>query len=64
MNLRDDVDRDNAVTRPSPNIPVGRNFLSFIGATPLYVAAKHGDVEMMRLLLKYGAIRRSTPCRR
>jgi hypothetical protein len=48
-------DRDNAVTRPPPNIPVGRNFLSFIGATPLYVAAKHGDVEMMRLLLKHGA---------
>jgi uncharacterized protein len=48
-------DRDNAVTRLPPNIPVGRNFLSFIGATPLYVAAKHGDVEMMRLLLKYGA---------
>ena len=48
-------DRDNAVTRLPPNIPVGRNFLSFIGATPLYVAAKHGDVEMMRLLLKHGA---------
>jgi len=48
-------DRDNAVTRTPPNIPVGRNFLSFIGATPLYVAAKHGDVEMMRLLLRYGA---------
>ena len=48
-------DRDNAVTRLPPNIPVGRNFLSFIGATPLYVAAKHGDVEMMRVLLKYGA---------
>jgi hypothetical protein len=48
-------DRDHGATRLPANIPVGRNFLSFVGATPLYVAAKHGDVEMMRLLLKYGA---------
>ena len=34
-----------------PNIPVGRNFLSFIGATPFYLAAKHGDVAMMRVLM-------------
>ena len=37
-------DRDLAATKLPPNIPVGRNFLSFIGATPFYVAAKHGDV--------------------
>ena len=35
-------DRDLAATRLPPNISVGRNFLSFVGATPFYVAAKHG----------------------
>jgi ankyrin repeat protein len=48
-------DRDLAATRLPPNIPVGRNFLSFIGATPFYVAAKHGDVALMRLLVASGA---------
>jgi ankyrin repeat protein len=48
-------DRDLAATKLPPNIPVGRNFLSFIGATPFYVAAKHGDVEMMKVLLAHGA---------
>ena len=41
-------DRDLAATRLPPNIPVGRNFLTFIGATPFYVASKHGDVAFMR----------------
>jgi ankyrin repeat protein len=48
-------DRDLAATKLPPNIPVGRNFLSFVGATPFYVAAKHGDVALMRLLLANGA---------
>lgn len=48
-------DRDLAATRLPPNIPVGRNFLSFIGGTPFYVAAKHGDVALMRLLIASGA---------
>jgi uncharacterized protein len=48
-------DRDLAATKLPPNIQVGRNFLSFVGATPFYVAAKHGDVALMRLLVTYGA---------
>ena len=48
-------DRDLAVTRPPPNIPVGRNFLSFVGATPFYVAAKHSDTALMRLLVEFKA---------
>lgn len=48
-------DRDLAVTKLPPNIPVGRNFLSFVGATPFYLAAKHGDVALMRLFLENGA---------
>jgi hypothetical protein len=43
------------VTKAPPNISVGRNFLSFVGATPFYVAAKHSDVALMRLLVEYGA---------
>ena len=34
---------------------MGRNFLSFIGATPFYLAAKHGDVDLMQLLVEHGA---------
>jgi ankyrin repeat protein len=48
-------DRDLAATKLPPNIPVGRNFLTFIGATPFYVASKHGDVAFMRLLLEFKA---------
>jgi ankyrin repeat protein len=48
-------DRDLAATKLPPNIPVGRNFLTFIGATPFYLAAKHGDVALMRLLVANGA---------
>jgi ankyrin repeat protein len=48
-------DRDLAATKLPPNIPVGRNFITFIGATPFYLAAKHGDVEYMRLLLEHKA---------
>src|SRR5262249_52329002 len=45
-------DRDLAATKLPPNIPVGRNFLTFIGATPFYVAAKHADTALMRLLVE------------
>jgi uncharacterized protein len=48
-------DRDLAATKLPPNIPVGRNFLTFVGATPFYLAAKHGDVALMRLLVENGA---------
>jgi hypothetical protein len=53
-------DRDLAATKLPPNIPVGRNFLSFIGATPFYVAAKHGDLALMRILVEHGADPRMT----
>ncbi len=48
-------DRDLGVVRQPPNIPIGRNYLSFVGATPFYLAAKHGDVELMRVLADAGA---------
>ena len=46
---------DLGVVKPPPAISTGRDFLSFVGATPFYLAAKHADVELMRLLVEYGA---------
>ena len=46
---------DLGIVKPPPNISVGRNFISFVGATPFYLAAKHADVDLMKLLLAYGA---------
>lgn len=43
------------ITRNPPNIPLGRHYLSFIGATPFYIAARNGDVAYMKLLVKHGA---------
>jgi ankyrin repeat protein len=42
-------------TKNPPNINLGRHYLSFVGATPFYAAARNGDIQMMKLLLKYGA---------
>ena len=38
-----------------PDIVVGRNYLSYVGATPFYLAARNGDVALMRLLAANGA---------
>ena len=46
---------DLGIVKPPPGISVGRNFLSFVGATPFYLAAKHADVDLMRLLVRHGA---------
>ena len=48
-------DRNRGAVKLPPNISVGRNWLSFIGATPFYLAAKHCDVDLMRLLADNGA---------
>ena len=42
-------------TRNPPNINLGRHYLSFVGATPFYSAARNGDPTMMRLLLEFKA---------
>ena len=46
---------DLGVTKRPPGISVGRDFLSFVGATPFYLAAKHADLDLMRLLVEHGA---------
>lgn len=48
-------DRDIGSVKSPPNIAIGRNYLSFVGATPFYIAAKGADVPLMRLLAKHGA---------
>ena len=48
-------DRDDGEVKSPPNIRVGRDYISLVGATPFYLAAKNGDVELMGLLVKHGA---------
>jgi ankyrin repeat protein len=47
--------KQGGAAKNPPNIQLGRHFLSYVGATPFYVAAKNGDVALMRLLLDGGA---------
>ncbi len=42
-------------TKNPPNINLGRHYLSFVGSTPFYNAARNGDAPMMRLLVEHGA---------
>ena len=48
-------DRDLGTVRPPPSISIGRGYLSYVGATPFYLAAKGADVALMRLLVEHGA---------
>ena len=47
--------KEGGTARNPPNIRLGRHLLSYIGATPFYVAAKNGDIELMRLLAEFKA---------
>jgi ankyrin repeat protein len=47
--------KEGGTARNPPNIRLGRHLLSYIGATPFYVAAKNGDAPLMRLLAERGA---------
>jgi ankyrin repeat protein len=47
--------KEGGTARNPPNIRLGRHLLSYIGATPFYVAAKNGDAPLMRLLADNGA---------
>ncbi|WP_428100010.1 ankyrin repeat domain-containing protein [Candidatus Rariloculus sp.] len=42
-------------TRNLPGLMLGRHYLSYRGATPLYVAARNGDYRLMELLVEFGA---------
>jgi ankyrin repeat protein len=47
--------KEGGTARNPPNIRLGRHLLSYNGATPFYVAAKNGDVALMRLLVEFKA---------
>jgi uncharacterized protein len=47
--------KDFGVVKSPPDIPTGRHNISYVGATPFYVAAQTGDVAYMRLLAENGA---------
>jgi ankyrin repeat protein len=47
--------KEGGTARNPPNIQLGRHFLSYVGATPFYVASKNGDAPLMRVLVEGGA---------
>ena len=47
--------KEGGTARNPPSIQLGRHLLSYVGATPFYVAAKNGDVPYMKLLADHGA---------
>ncbi len=47
--------KEGGTARNPPNIRLGRHLLSYNGATPFYIAAKNGDLELMRLLVQFKA---------
>jgi ankyrin repeat protein len=48
-------DRDLGTVRSPASISIGRNWMSFVGATPFFIAAKGADLALMRLLVEHGA---------
>ncbi|HEY2382166.1 MAG TPA: ankyrin repeat domain-containing protein [Terriglobia bacterium] len=48
-------DKEGGTMKNPPLIQLGRHYLTFVGATPFYIAAHNGDVEYMRLLADHGA---------
>jgi len=48
-------DKEGGTVKNPPNIDLGRHLLSYVGATPFYVAAQNGDAQLMRLLAENGA---------
>src|SRR5438128_3803049 len=48
-------DKEGGTTRNPPLITLGRHYLTYIGATPFYLAAHNGDAPYMRLLADHGA---------
>ena len=48
-------DKEGGTMRNPPLILLGRHYLTYVGATPFYVAAHNGDAPYMRLLADHGA---------
>jgi uncharacterized protein len=48
-------EKEGGTMRNPPLIQLGRHYLTYVGATPFYLAAHNGDAPYMRLLAKHGA---------
>ncbi len=48
-------DKEGGTMRNPPLIQLGRHYLTYVGATPFYIAAHNGDAPYMRLLAEHGA---------
>jgi ankyrin repeat protein len=48
------------LSRNPPLLQIGRHYLAYVGSTPFYLAARNGDVEMMRILAQNGADTKKT----
>jgi ankyrin repeat protein len=48
-------DKEGGTMKNPPLIQLGRHYLTYVGATPFYVAAHNGDAVYMRLLADHGA---------
>jgi ankyrin repeat protein len=48
-------DKEGGTMKNPPLIQLGRHYLTYIGATPFYVAAHNGDAPYMKLLAAHGA---------
>jgi ankyrin repeat protein len=48
-------DKEGGTMRNPPLIQLGRHYLTYVGATPFYVAAHNGDASYMKLLAGHGA---------
>jgi uncharacterized protein len=46
---------EGGTARNPPDIELGRHILTYVGATPFYIAAKNGDAALMRVLAEAGA---------
>ena len=47
--------KEGGTARNPPDIELGRHLLTYVGATPFYIAAKNGDAPLMRILAAGGA---------
>ena len=48
-------DKEGGTMKNPPLIQLGRHYLTYVGATPFYVAAHNGDAAYMKLLAEHGA---------
>src|SRR5258706_7315878 len=49
------MERQGGDVRQPANFDYGRSWVSLVGATPFWFAARAGDLPMMRLLAAHGA---------